>query len=390
MTSAIEIIGIFVLYLEEEGMGQTGIITTCNAVNYGAVLQAYALKTALEDLGSRVKIINYCGDEYVAGRKLYRKVSGVKSLLYNILICFSFRYRKHRETVIEYFDRFKRERLEIEGAVIRRKEDILPDDGYSAMICGSDQVWNLNLFDDDVYFLCFGQKFPAVPCFAYGVSIAERMTEAQEALLKERTKHFEAISVRERDTAKWLGDLLKRSVVNVVDPVFLPRRERWESLAEGEEGGGQRYMFVYFISHAREDRQIVETLQSRTGLKMRVLNLHPVDYIKGAETSYGVKPEEFVRLIKDAEIIVTDSFHATAFSIIFNKEFYNIRRSSRNIRIENLYNIFDMERRYVKLDELGGHWQRTGIDYTEINQRLVLLKGDSMRYLKRIAEVDNG
>ena len=97
-----------------------------------------------------------------------------------------------------------------------------------------------------------------------------------------------------------------------------------------------------------------------------------------------------MRLIKDAEIIVTDSFHATAFSIIFNKEFYNIRRSSRNIRIENLYNIFDMERRYVKLDELGGHWQRTGIDYTEINQRLVLLKGDSMRYLKRIAEVDNG
>ena len=97
-----------------------------------------------------------------------------------------------------------------------------------------------------------------------------------------------------------------------------------------------------------------------------------------------------MRLIKDAEIIVTDSFHATAFSIIFNKEFYNIRRSSRNIRIENLYNIFGMERRYVKLDEMGGRWQRTGIDYTDINRRMVLLKGDSMRYLKQIAEVDNG
>ena len=175
-----------------------------------------------------------------------------------------------------------------------------------------------------------------------------------------------------------------------MDPVFLSGRERWASLAEGEEGGGRRYMFVYFISHAREDRQIVETIQSRTGLRLKVLNLHPVDYIKGAETLHGVKPEEFVRLIKDAEIIVTDSFHATAFSIIFNKEFYNIRRSSRNIRIENLYNIFGMERRYVKLDEMGGRWQRTGIDYTDINRRMVLLKGDSMRYLKQIAEVDNG
>ncbi len=181
-------------------MSKIGIITTSHAINYGAVLQCYALRCSLLNAGAEVvDVINYCKDEAVSGRKEYKACSSVKNIIYNILIFFRYKYRKNRKQLWIFFDEFKRERLNIKGSLINNKKELEKSLFYDILVCGSDQIWNLNLFDDDVYFLNFSNKVCTKLFYAYSASIAEHPSKDQELKFVMYTKRFKQISIREKN-----------------------------------------------------------------------------------------------------------------------------------------------------------------------------------------------
>lgn len=370
-------------------MKKIGIITTSHAINYGAVLQAYALRQTLLQVGGvSVDIINYCGDEAVAGRKLYRPGHSPKAMIYNALVFLKPAYRKNRAKLIALFDRFKADKLGMQGKLLTSKAALQASARYDTLVCGSDQIWNLNLFDDDVYFLHFENPGLAKHYFAYAASIAETLTPEQENKMRQYTAHFDAISIREQDAATHMQNVLGREVLATVDPVYLLSTTDWDALCDdADDLVDGAYTLVFMISHEERDQGVVDRLCKGTREKIVVLNLHPFSYLKGDQYVYTAAPAQFVKLIRNTTRIITDSFHATSFSILYNKEFYNIRRSTRNTRIENLYRLFGMESRFV-----DGETQKLpeAVRYDEVNRNVEKAREHARAYLKQIVEVTTG
>ena len=330
-------------------MGKIGLITTSHAINYGAVLQAFSLKKALEAYTNQtVDIINYCGNEQVAGRRLYRPFNSIKNIIVNLFIFFNRGYRTSRTKLVSLFDKFKRDYLQIHSKLLSSEEELRNIYNYKTFVCGSDQIWNLNLFNDPIYFLSFARD--GAIKIAYAVSISDKMSAAQMIEIAAHAKSFKLLSVREADDAKSLSDALdERKVENIIDPVFLHSADEWKSLLSlNLNSYGDKYLLVFLIAHQIDDQQIVDIVKGNS--KVKVINLHPFKYITGDVMIQSASPKDFVELIANADAILTDSFHCTAFSIIFHKKFFNIKRPSRNNRIENLYEKFHIQSRYVSLD----------------------------------------
>ena len=357
-------------------MGKIGILTTSHAINYGAVLQAFSLKKAIEEnTFKEVEIINYCGDERIAGRKIYRENTNLKNFLINLISLFKINYRSNRKALINQFDTFTRDYLDIHGELIQSSEELKKLQGFDAFVCGSDQVWNMNLFDDSSYFLSFVAQ--NIDKIAYAVSISDRLTRKQMEVIAESIRDFKAISIREQDDAKRLSEIMGRTIESMIDPVFLHDADEWKTLLSLQSNSSSKYVFVFLISHQEQDIKFIENIKNNR--KVKILNLHPFNYIKGDETINFCTPNEFVELILNADAIVTDSFHCTAFSIIFNKTFYNIKRPTRNNRIENLYSKFGMESRFVN----GNGIPSKEIMYTKIN---IALSNEAKKGKKYIRE----
>ena len=369
-------------------MKKIGIITTSNAINYGAVLQAYALRETIDDLTDEVvEIIDYCGNPILSGRNIYRSGKKMTWLINNLLIFLNVGYRSSKRKLIESFDEFKKDKLKINGEVLKNKkevENVL--NLYSTLICGSDQIWNLNLVCDDVYFLNFHSNFPKISYNAYSASIAEKMSSEQEKYIISSIGHFNKISVREKKMAEHLKKISGMDIQTTIDPVFLLTKEQWnKAIGESKIHILGDYVLIFMISHAKSDNKIIDRIcKFQTNLKKVVINLHPFNYCKGDVYIRTASPEQFLELIKNASLIITDSFHATSFSIIFNKTFYNIRRSNRNSRIENLYSVLEIPNRYVDKEVQNEYLSE--LDYAKINEKIGKERFRSYEYLKKIVE----
>lgn len=356
-------------------MNKIGILTTSHAINYGAVLQAFSLKKRIEEITLKeVEIINYCGDEWIAGRKVFRRNTELKNLLINFMSLLRIQYRNNREELVEQFDAFKRDYLDIQGKIIHSSEELKGLQGFDTLICGSDQVWNMNLFNDPAYFLTFADR--NTDKIAYAASISDNMSKEQMKIIAERVKDFKAISVREQDDAQRLSEVLGRTVEAMIDPVFFHSADKWRLMLSIKDNNTSKYLFVFLISHQEQDQRTIEKVKGNR--KVKVLNLHPINYIKGDEVINCCNPCEFVKMIANADAIITDSFHCTAFSIIFNKVFYNIKRPTRNNRIENLYQKLGIESRFIS----GNQIPKRNIVYKDVNDALLneIHKGE--KYIK--------
>lgn len=292
----------------------TGILTYHFAHNYGAMLQAYATKTYLEQTGEKAELINYCPEkissQYAIGfshckpRQFPRKV---------LDYC-------RRKKQFQLFESFKTNELEC-GESISREQ--LPEFSkrYSKIIAGSDQVWNSDInFNDDTYFLDFaGQD---VIKTGYSVSIGS--TKISPYLRKNMdiaAERFDRISFREKSAADCMEFQYHKKFAVTVDPVFLLPRDAWVSLEKKpEKFSWNNFILFYSLKADTGLEKLVQDMSKKTNIP--ILSIHPL--CKQARIAdYNLKnvgPREFLWLIHHAEYVASNSFHATAFSIIFKKK----------------------------------------------------------------------
>ena len=324
---------------------RVGTMTFHRALNCGAVLQAWALVQAVGARGHRCEVIDYrCAYiEHRRGRFLRSAKTRRKSLAALV-------HLPRRTLQVWRFDRFLKKNLPL-SARAYRPEDLQTwrAQEYDRVIAGSDQVWNLKLTaGDGAYALAFvGEEKRC----AYAAGIGRDAQAAIDEPMARAIGGFRALSLREESGAAFVRRLTGREdVCRVCDPVLLVDRERWRKLAGGRTARAE-YVFVYVVGRQSEQmRAAVDELCKRTGLRARVFqNAHE----KGARgrycRSYG--PTQFLRSLIGARYVVTNSFHAAAFSILFHKDFWAFITSKNregDERFNTLAETYGLSERFVE------------------------------------------
>lgn len=314
---------------------------TCHDVNnYGASLQAFALLKFLTASGYDAEIIDYKPD-YLSPFGYYplTYVSGKfdKPILRWVYILLKLPKRIPAVKRKKAYDRFNATHFKLTSRYCSYRE--LYDNPPSAdvYIAGSDQIWN-TLFPngkDPAFYLDFGGK--DTRRISYAASFATDDIAADTIdFVKEKLSNLDAVSIREKTSLPLLKKLGCSSGVDVCDPVFLLGKDEWEHEASHSKVKSRsKYILVYLTDESPVIESIALDMKSETGWKIYVVGAYKC---KWADRNFNTSgPEDFVQLISKASFVISNSFHATAFSLIFRRPFCVVNRKEHiNIRMKSL------------------------------------------------------
>lgn len=362
-----------------------GIITFHEAINFGAVLQTYALQKTVQKFNVECDIIDYKNDKFKIDYKAFNKnnIKGVNSFIKEL----SYLYIKSVKR--SKFKKFINNNIQLSKIVDSQNMLSKINNEYHKFITGSDQVWNLGCTNNDVnYFLDFVTCISKKNSYAASFGIAEIPNE-QKDKYKKLLKSFNNISVREIQGAKIVKDLVNRDASVNLDPTLLLNKEEWSIVCNNINSIKEDYILVYLMAHSDTIMRFAEDLSKKTACKIIHINSN---IIKRASGKYirTAGPSEFIKLFIEAKYIVTNSFHGTVFSINFNKNFFVELLpppAKVNSRLENVMDLFDLRDREIingKNDNI-----LKNIDYREVNYILNNERKKSLEYLKSIIEEKN-
>lgn len=360
---------------------RVGILTFHRAINYGALLQTYALQTSIERLGGYCEIIDYYNELI---EKQYQKFSFSRARSFRDVAKF-FLYASTRNRKYDKFRSFTSRHLHL-SPVCRNQEDLIRiSSRYDVLISGSDQIWNYRLSDSDTaYFLSFEKNRRKKNAYAASFGISEIPEEKIEDY-RDFLRDYNEITVREKRGAEILRSLTGREVEVALDPTLLLLQEEWEKIAKVNKKSD--FILIYSFGLTSTMKSFAKMLSKETGFR---IVFFPVSYsVRHQINATYIKmasPEDYLGLFKNARYVVTNSFHGTVFSIIFNKPFFIERREENhpnsNSRFENLLNLLGLHEREIingKNDAI-----ENPIDYTCVNSILEQERMKSIAYLERI------
>ena len=294
------------------------------AHNYGAVLQAYALQKYIEN--NYEDYYTACLDyrpPYLKNHLIVRnKNEGVIKAIFHNVIAFNSRYKRKR-----VFDRFICTHIRtIDG------EDL--DNVDTVFVVGSDQVWNKNITGnniDPVYTLDFVSKARKA---SYAASVGT-LDEALHEVVASKIRGFDKIGVREFESKLLLEKYGIHNVKVNVDPVFLLNKDDYAALAETVRDDD--YILIYTLETNFEITKIIPQYRD----KYKIVSIGSFRKIYGTDCHLSsLSPQKYLGIIQGAKHVITNSFHAVAFSIIFEKSFeYIPLKNGRGVRIENLLSL---------------------------------------------------
>ena len=317
-------------------------ITCHNVYNYGASLQAFALQHYLEQKGHDVEIINFRPWYNRGGYNMF-SLPPVSRSYKMTQWCPPLRWLvapiRNRHLLKTYgrktaFDHFTQRFLHVTNALYEDSEQLRVNPPAADLyIAGSDQIWNTDMHNghEPAYFLDFGDDSIRRISYAASFGIGQ-IGKGNESWIKKQIVRFDAVSVREKAGVGILRNLGFNEVVQVMDPVFLISPSDWKETTVGfarkynvvKDG----YILLYdFIDDGRIGI-FAEECAKQTGLPIVAIN----DCKRNSYATHNINnagPLEFVLLILNASIVISNSFHATAFSCIFGKDFYTFPLSTQ-------------------------------------------------------------
>ena len=352
---------------------RTAILTYSKAYNYGAVLQAYALQKVIQRMGHDCKLIDYhCPG--VDGQYSYRFPKNFLDIKINAGLFLSREKRKEIDKFrrkMDFTDPYSRENIAEAAALFDR------------FIVGSDQVWNgICTNDDPSFFLDFitepYKKNSYAASFGKGKT---DLSENQKDTYRKYLSDFYRISLREESGSAIVKALTGRSAPVMLDPVFLLPKKEWESFTTKKDEG-----YVYIFQYVSNEKAIAlaKEIADRQGRKLLISS----SCLKSRHYGQTVKPkgiEGFLSDIRNAGLVITDSFHCAAFSTIFQRPFFAALRENdpSNTRLENLLSSFEIHNRIYSPENAE---RDEPIDYKKIEMLLEKRIMDSMKFLESVFE----
>ncbi|MBE6327921.1 MAG: polysaccharide pyruvyl transferase family protein [Bacteroidales bacterium] len=324
---------------------------TCHRVyNHGAALQAWALASYIKREGHEVNIIDY-RPEYLSGQFEW-KVNNprfdkpIVRWLYLLAKYPSWKKSQKRKIAFDSFDAKYIAPLVTEKTYTtcdELKNDPPKADVY---VAGSDQIWNTELKNgtDASFYLDFGGT--EVRKVSYAASFATKsLRQGTESFVKSKLANFDSIAVREPSGLNILENM-NYSGSLVCDPVFLLDADVWSSEYQMAEGSDEKYVLVYDFEVSNEVKSVAERIAKEKGLKIFSIGPYPLSYATKNYINSG--PDVFVALVKNATCVVSNSFHATAFSFIFKRDLFVVKRADGlNSRMQELLSRYGLSDRLV-------------------------------------------
>lgn len=360
---------------------------TCHKVNnHGANLQAVALMHYLEDLGNDVEIIDYFPEYFKHFRPLY---CGTPKYAANPVTRFAYicaKFPGRLKSYLEYkksdrkknFEAFRDKYYRLTDTYESFEELKANPPKADLYIAGSDQIWNtmMNNGKDPAYYLQFAPKNTTTATYAASFSVSEIPDELKEQT-KKYIKSIDFVSVREKSALKILDDLGILNGQAVLDPVFLLEKKQWSKI-ESNIKLDDEYVLVYDFEGSDEVKNFAVKYAQKHNLK--IYSLYKNEYCDKSFENFG--PDVFLSLIKNAEFIVSNSFHATAFSLIYEKEFAVIKRQEGiNSRMVDLLESVGIDDRIV-----DSYQEFNAIDFNLVKEKLEIEVEKSKDYLKEVLE----
>ncbi len=377
---------------------KVGILTFHFVANYGAVFQAYALKKQIEKQGHVVEIIDYRPETMRISWNIEaykeRKKSAIhfnhnKSFfkaillsLYGLLSYWFFLFKELPVLRKKYllFESFRNEHLRVKP---NNESSILEQ--YDIIICGSDQVWNLNITDgfDDYYFAskCNKNQIKASYAASVGdISIISKNKDIEAQFLN-LIKQFDFISVRENNLADYINSQ-KIQAKCVSDPTLLLSYDEYSPIYQNEPVIQEDYILVYHLIYDKRIDNIAKRLGKINKYKVVIIN---GTQSGGSNVRKDVGPCEFLGLLSNAKLVITNSFHGVALSLVFHKNFYVSLPKIRKDRIYSLLANYGLNNRILDLGP-NNVPNNLSIDYSMIIPLINRNKDYSIEYLSSVFE----
>lgn len=362
-----------------------GILTFHRAINYGAFLQAFALKTFLESLDHEVAVVDYWPKGHAKAYKLWNdkwwnRCSFIGKLKYFLGFIIRYRRGKTRKVKVE---NLLYNYLNLQSEAKYQFPESLVELDCDCIIYGSDQIWWKSSIPgyegfDPVY---WGEYISnAVKKIAYAPSMGIiDLTDGDKKNISKWLCNFDKLSVRESQLYEAIHGLTEKEISVVLDPVFLLSKEGWERYCVPIDR--PKYILYYNLLPSKEADDLVDIMKNEYQCDVVEIT-GSVDPLKiGKRYIQTADAIEFISLIKSAEFVVTSSFHGTAFSILFEKQFYVVGVGRHSGRIESLLSELDINNRLIRDVNM---LLFNDVDYTALNKKIDSFMSFSKKYLTNI------
>lgn len=354
-------------------------MTFHRAINYGAILQAYALKCVLNKLGADVKIIDYISPSISSRHKLMRPSLNPLDL---------YRYLRYSKTVNAQFKQFQLflDKMNLSERASSLNELRKLSESMDAVICGSDQVWNTEITNQDFhYFLDFVPD--SVKKIAYAASFGQtQIPKSIDKTIGDYLRRFDSISVREDSGAELVDKLIGKRPEVVLDPTLLLSNDEWREL-KSIEVLPERYILVYSVGEIEKLFPTAIEISEKTGFPLVIFSHRKYPSLSNTFYIQTTGPTGFIDAFDKADYVITNSFHGTAFSIIFRKKFLVQTRTvdpskglGINSRIITLLEKTGLSGRiYMQRDAMS---LLEATDYADAENRISFHKKASIKFIK--------
>lgn len=365
-------------------MKKVALMTWSQYHNFGTSLQVTALTYIIRRLGYQVDVINYKPHAKLVTLIDYKDISHYLGKINK-----KFKSRKTKlvfdKTREQAFNDFLDRSINLTEECKTDSDLFLLNEHYDTFVCGSDQIWAPSIFNSK-YFLDFVQNPNKMIAYAPSIGLAKIADKYVKNRMIENIDRFIHLSVREEQGAKLIKEMCNKEAKVVLDPTLLLTSDEWDTMAIPTEDISP-YILCYFLGDNKESWKHVYELSKETHIQLKIIPVFKSDYERGHGVVDGVGPGEFLNLVKNASFVCTDSFHGTAFSIIYNKPFYTYERfsnkdgNSQNSRVYNILKLLKLESRLV-CDRNNVLDDPLICDYIDINKQLERNRKESINYLE--------
>jgi hypothetical protein len=351
------------------------IVTFHKAHNYGAVLQAYALRKKLNDLGVDVDFYDYSPKWLVKKYGLLKKLGDypLKDVVKQF-ITLLFKYKKSRKR----YDGF-------EGFISNHLKSDSINSQAQILFVGSDQIWNPKItggFDNE----CFGkiEGIDQAKIVSYAASIEQiNLSNSEIEEFKELVLGIDHISVRENSLLEMMKEntITDKPIVHVLDPTLLLTTKEWDEISTPCDVSSD-YLLIYENYLDERTKSIANKIADVLGLKIITISTK-VAWSHGDEVLNDVSPTEYLSLFKNAKFVITTSYHGLAFAINYRVPFYAIRvEGGVNNRAASLLEILNLQHRMVSIEDVNCQAEAlNNIDYSYVHEKLELHRNISLSFI---------
>ena len=330
---------------------KVGIITQHRVVNYGSVLQTYALQEKIKDMGYECEVIDYYPERFTPLGMLKRIKNKGEKFQKSFLIRNAARAIIIPSYIIRFrmFFKFLNDYIDMTPKTYKSEKELESENfDYDVYCTGSDQVWNYGWNEriEYPYYLAFAPE--SARKISYAASFGKSKLESDEVNETRRLlKRYDSISLRELSGVEIVDKLGIENSTNVLDPTLLLSGEDWRKISS-RKFTKDRYILIYNLNRNPRIDAYAKELSIKTGLEVRYLSYQLHEFYKNGKMFCNPPVEDFLALIDGADYVITDSFHATAFSLNFNKEFVIVYPGKYSTRLQSILEILGLTNRVAK------------------------------------------